>query len=40
MLGRDQNLKFTQDPTALSVTLPTDRPPTADISITLKLTTV
>ncbi len=39
LLGRDQNLKFTQDPTALNVTLPTDRPPTADIGITLKLTT-
>ena len=39
LLGHDQNLKFTQGPSALSVTLPTDRPPTADIGITLKLTT-
>ena len=30
---------FTQDATALRVTLPADRPPTADIGITLKLTT-
>jgi alpha-L-fucosidase len=39
LLGHDQNLKFTQSPTALNVTLPTNRPPTADIGITLKLTT-
>ena len=39
LLGQDQNLKFTQTPTALNVTLPTNRPPTANIGITLKLTT-
>ncbi len=39
LLGHDQNLKFTQDPTALNVTLPANRPHTADIGITLKLTT-
>jgi alpha-L-fucosidase len=39
VLGHDQTLKFSQDPIALSVTLPTSRPPTADIGITLKLTT-
>lgn len=39
LLGHDQNLKFTQSPAALNVTLPTNRPPTADIGITLKLTT-
>jgi alpha-L-fucosidase len=38
LLGHDQTLGFTQDQTALNVTLPTDRPPTADIGITLKLT--
>jgi alpha-L-fucosidase len=40
LLGRDGTLKFTQDATALRVTLPADRPPTADIGITLKLTTI
>ncbi len=39
MLGHNQNLKFTQDPTALNVTLPSNRPPTADIGITLKIAT-
>ena len=39
MLGRDGQLKFTQDATALRVTLPGNRPQTADIGITLKLTT-
>jgi alpha-L-fucosidase len=39
LLGRDQNLKFTQDTSGLKVALPADRPPTADIGITLKLTT-
>jgi alpha-L-fucosidase len=39
LLGHDQNLKFTQDATALNVTLPVNRPPTAEIGITLKLTT-
>ena len=39
MLGHDQNLKFSQDPTALNVTLPANRPPTADIGITMKITT-
>jgi alpha-L-fucosidase len=39
LLGRDQPLKFTQDAAGLTVTLPADRPPTADIGITLKLTT-
>ena len=39
LLGHDQNLKFSQDPTALNVTLPANRPPTANIGITLKLTT-
>ncbi len=39
LLGQNQNLKFSQEPTALNVTLPTNRPPTADIGITLKLTT-
>jgi alpha-L-fucosidase len=39
VLGRDQNLKFTQDTSGLKVTLPADRPPTADIGITLKITT-
>jgi alpha-L-fucosidase len=39
MLGSDQNLKFIQSPDALRVTLPSAQPPTADIGITLKLTT-
>ncbi len=39
LLGHDQNLNFTQGSSALTVTLPTDRPPTADIGITLKLRT-
>ena len=39
MLGHNETLKFSQNPTALNVTLPTNRPPTADIGITLKLTT-
>ncbi|WP_158792627.1 alpha-L-fucosidase [Granulicella sp. L60] len=39
MLGHNEPLKFTQDATALNVTLPSNRPPTADIGITLKLTT-
>jgi alpha-L-fucosidase len=39
LLGHDQNLKFTQDAAALNVTLPANRPPTADTGITLKLTT-
>ena len=39
MLGYDGHLKFAQDGDALRVTLPGNRPPTADIGITLKLTT-
>jgi len=37
MLGHNETLKFSQDAKALNVTLPTNRPPTADIGITLKL---
>ena len=40
LLGCDQPLKFTQNTSGLKVTLPSDRPPTADIGITLKLTTL
>jgi len=40
MLGRDGNLKFSQEANGLRVTLPGSRPATADIGITLKLTTV
>ncbi|WP_158944833.1 alpha-L-fucosidase [Granulicella sp. S190] len=39
MLGHDESLKFTQGSSGLNVTLPTNRPPTADIGITLKFTT-
>jgi len=39
LLGREESLRFVQDATALSVTLPTNPPPTANIGITLKLTT-
>ena len=39
LLGHDQNLKFTQTTAALDVTLPANRPPTANIGITLKFTT-
>ena len=40
MLGRDGHLKFTQEASGLRVTLPANRPQTADIGITLKLMTV
>jgi alpha-L-fucosidase len=39
MLGHDQTLKFIQEAGALKVIVPTGRPATADIGITLKLTT-
>jgi alpha-L-fucosidase len=39
MLGQNENLKFTQDASALKVTMPANRPPASDIGITLKLTT-
>jgi alpha-L-fucosidase len=39
LLGNDQNLSFIQAGDALRVTLPSNRPPTADIGIALKLTT-
>jgi len=39
LLGRPEGLKFTQDATGLRVTLPTSKPTTADIGITLKLIT-
>jgi len=37
MLGRDQQLKFTQDATGLRITMPEDKPPTADIGIGLRI---
>jgi len=37
LLGRDQQLKFTQDATGLRVTLPEDKPATADIGIGLRI---
>jgi len=37
LLGRDQQLKFTQDATGLRVTMPEDKPPTADIGIGLRI---
>ena len=39
MLGHAENLKFNQEAAALRVTLPTNAPPTANIGITLKITT-
>jgi alpha-L-fucosidase len=39
MLGDPTPLRFTQEAAALNVALPANRPPTADIGITLKLTT-
>ena len=39
LVGHDENLKFTQDSSALTVELPSNRPSTADIGIALKLTT-
>ena len=39
LLGQDQKLKFTQRSDVLKVDLPPNRPATADIGITLKLTT-
>jgi alpha-L-fucosidase len=37
LLGRDQQLKFTQDATGLRVTLPESKPATADIGIGLRI---
>jgi alpha-L-fucosidase len=37
LLGRDQQLKFTQDATGLRVTLPENKPATADIGIGLRI---
>jgi alpha-L-fucosidase len=37
LLGRDQQLKFTQDATGLRVTLPVNKPATADIGIGLRI---
>jgi alpha-L-fucosidase len=37
MLGRNQALRFTQDATGLHVNLPGEKPPTADLGITLKI---
>jgi alpha-L-fucosidase len=37
LLGRDQQLKFTQDATGLRITMPEDKPPTADIGIGLRI---
>jgi alpha-L-fucosidase len=37
MLGRDEQLRFTQDAAGLRVTLPTDKPATADIGIALRI---
>lgn len=39
MLGHSENLKFLQQPNGLRVTLPSTQPATANIGITLKLTT-
>jgi alpha-L-fucosidase len=39
MLGHGENLKFNQEAAALRVTLPTNAPPTANVGITLKITT-
>ncbi|MEO6981486.1 MAG: alpha-L-fucosidase, partial [Edaphobacter sp.] len=39
ILGHTGHLKFTQDASSLKVTLPSSRPPSADIGFTLKLTT-
>jgi len=39
MLGHSESLKFTQKADGLHVTLPSSKPATADIGITLKLTT-
>jgi alpha-L-fucosidase len=40
MLGRGEPLRFTQDAGGLRVTLPTEKPATADIGITLKISFV
>jgi alpha-L-fucosidase len=37
MLGRDQALRFTQDGTGLHVSLPEEKPATADLGITLRI---
>ncbi len=37
LLGRDESLKFTQDTTGLRVILPANKPPAADIGITLRI---
>jgi alpha-L-fucosidase len=37
LLGRDEALKFTQDSTGLRVTLPSTKPPAADIGIGLRI---
>jgi len=37
MLGRDESLKFAQEASGLRVTMPADKPATADIGITLKM---
>jgi alpha-L-fucosidase len=37
LLGRDQQLKFTQDATGLRVTPPENKPATADIGIGLRI---
>jgi alpha-L-fucosidase len=37
MLGRDEALRFTQDTNGLRITLPTEKPATADIGIALKI---
>jgi alpha-L-fucosidase len=37
LLGRDEPLRFTQDTTGLHITLPTTKPPTADIGIALRI---
>jgi alpha-L-fucosidase len=39
LLGRNENLKFTQEPTGLKVTLPNSPTPASEIGITLKLST-
>jgi len=37
MLGREEALKFTQDTTGLRVTIPGEKPATADIGVTLRI---
>ncbi len=39
LLGRDDQLRFKQKPDGLYITLPTDKPKTADLAIGLRLTT-